>query len=142
MQKYKGTNQRQLSTELVNIIGKKHIFQFHFTPLHKKGAGEFIVDDILDIQPAIETHTTATSSTMATKEPNNKEKAIPGTPPHESQKKLHKQLCQPYPARKPTTEPPTKDSATTVTSKDPKPSTAKWPLFLEVSLDAKKKKGY
>ncbi|GKC96583.1 nucleic acid-binding, OB-fold protein [Tanacetum coccineum] len=81
-QKYKATNQQQLPIELVNIIGKKHIFQFHFTPSMQKGAGKFIVDDILDIQKVVETQhigtMLATSSFATTGESTGKSIDLPG----------------------------------------------------------------
>ncbi|GJZ19909.1 DNA helicase, partial [Tanacetum coccineum] len=73
MQKYNSTDERQLPTEMVNIIGKRHIFQFHFAPSTQKGAGQFIMDDILDIQPPINSQNTgvvlaaSSASTIATK---------------------------------------------------------------------------
>ncbi|GJW93725.1 DNA helicase [Tanacetum coccineum] len=81
-QKYKETGDRKLPLEIVNTISKKHIFQIHFAPSIRKGAGEFIVDDILDIQPAAKTPNIgamlATSSATTTKESTSKDKNIPG----------------------------------------------------------------
>ncbi|GJV89430.1 DNA helicase [Tanacetum coccineum] len=65
-QKYKETGDRQFPIEIVNIIGKKHIFQIRFAPSTKKGAGEFVAEDILDIETAVETHTTGTGTILAT----------------------------------------------------------------------------
>ncbi|GKE17681.1 nucleic acid-binding, OB-fold protein, partial [Tanacetum coccineum] len=53
-EKYKHQNRRQLHIEIRDIIGKKHVFQIHFTASTQKGTGEFTVDDILDKYPAIE----------------------------------------------------------------------------------------
>ncbi|GJV34362.1 nucleic acid-binding, OB-fold protein [Tanacetum coccineum] len=53
--RYKSMDQRQLPVDLVNIIGKTQIFQIHFTPSARQGSGQFMVVDILDIQPALET---------------------------------------------------------------------------------------
>ncbi|GJS88036.1 DNA helicase [Tanacetum coccineum] len=58
--------------------------EIRFAPSTKKGAGKFVVEDILDIQTAVETHNTgtnivlATSSATRTKESTNKDKSTPG----------------------------------------------------------------
>ncbi|GKC71326.1 hypothetical protein Tco_1117209 [Tanacetum coccineum] len=56
--------------------------QIHFAPSTRAGAGRFIVDDILDIQPSLGIHNTdtssATSSTATTKDSTSKDKGIPG----------------------------------------------------------------
>ncbi|GKC15018.1 hypothetical protein Tco_1011800, partial [Tanacetum coccineum] len=46
--------QKSKPTEIRDIIGIKHVFQIHFLTSTQKGAGEFIVDDILDMHPAVE----------------------------------------------------------------------------------------
>ncbi|GJX48083.1 DNA helicase [Tanacetum coccineum] len=84
-QKYKESGHRQLPIEIVNIIGKKHIFHIRFAPSTRKGAGEFVVDDVLDIQTAVATHTTgigtilAASSATTTKESISKDECPQGT---------------------------------------------------------------
>nr|GEY44114.1 helitron helicase-like domain-containing protein [Tanacetum cinerariifolium] len=79
--KYKGIDQRQLPIEVVNIIGKKQIFQIQFTSFIRQGSGQFTVIDILDIQPPIETKnigTTLDASTFeTTEESTGKGKNIP-----------------------------------------------------------------
>ncbi|GJU55424.1 DNA helicase [Tanacetum coccineum] len=66
----------------IPACSKKHIFQIHFAPSTRAGAGRFIVDDILDIQPSLGIHNTdtssATSSTATTKDSTNKDKGISG----------------------------------------------------------------
>ncbi|GKE03641.1 nucleic acid-binding, OB-fold protein, partial [Tanacetum coccineum] len=57
-QKYEATNTSQLPVEMVNTIGEKHIFQIEFAPSTQKGAGRFIVNDILDINPPAEKRNT------------------------------------------------------------------------------------
>ncbi|GJV30357.1 DNA helicase [Tanacetum coccineum] len=59
-QKYEPTDTSQLPVEMVNTIGEKHIFQIEFDPSTQKGAGRFIVNDILDINPPIEKRNTGT----------------------------------------------------------------------------------
>nr|GEW84695.1 helitron helicase-like domain-containing protein [Tanacetum cinerariifolium] len=54
MQKFKATARTKLPVELVNTIGKKHIFQIQFSLNTQKGAGRFIVNDVLDIEPTSE----------------------------------------------------------------------------------------
>ncbi|GJX78005.1 hypothetical protein Tco_0324816 [Tanacetum coccineum] len=57
----------------------------HFAPSTRKGVGEFVVDDVLDIQTAVATHTTgtgtilATSSATTTKESASKDECPQGT---------------------------------------------------------------
>ncbi|GJR27193.1 DNA helicase [Tanacetum coccineum] len=57
----------------------------HFAPSTRKGAGEFVVEDVLDIQTAVATHTAgtgtilATSSATTTKESASKDKCPQGT---------------------------------------------------------------
>ncbi|GKB03399.1 nucleic acid-binding, OB-fold protein, partial [Tanacetum coccineum] len=86
-EKYRGTNQQRLPSEIVCINGKKQIFQVQYTPSTRKGAGEFTVVDILDIQPAIETQhigaVLATSTSTATEASTSKDKGIPETPPQD-----------------------------------------------------------
>nr|GEW82236.1 hypothetical protein [Tanacetum cinerariifolium] len=53
VQKFKATDKTQLPVEFVNTIGKNHIFQIQFSPNIQKGAGQFIVNYVLDIQPAV-----------------------------------------------------------------------------------------
>ncbi|GJU39356.1 hypothetical protein Tco_1192313 [Tanacetum coccineum] len=67
-QRYKETRNRQFPIEIVNIIGKKHIFRIRFATSAKKGAGEFVAEDILDIGTTVETHTTVarTGTILAT----------------------------------------------------------------------------
>ncbi|GKB18818.1 DNA helicase [Tanacetum coccineum] len=57
-QKYEATDTSQLPVEMVNTIGEKHIFQIEFDPSTQKGAGRFIVNDILDINPPAEKRNT------------------------------------------------------------------------------------
>ncbi|GJU87513.1 DNA helicase [Tanacetum coccineum] len=59
-QKYEATDTSQLPVEMVNTIGEKHIFQIEFDPSTQKGAGRFIVNDILDINPPAEKRNTGT----------------------------------------------------------------------------------
>ncbi|GJU45743.1 DNA helicase [Tanacetum coccineum] len=59
-QKYEPTDTSQLPVEMVNTIGEKHIFQIEFDPSTQKGAGRFIVNDILDINPPTEKRNTGT----------------------------------------------------------------------------------
>ncbi|GJU16749.1 nucleic acid-binding, OB-fold protein [Tanacetum coccineum] len=54
MEKFETTDKTQLPVEMVNIIGKKHIFQIQFAPSTQKGAGRFIVNDVLDIKSTVE----------------------------------------------------------------------------------------
>ncbi|GJZ67649.1 nucleic acid-binding, OB-fold protein [Tanacetum coccineum] len=81
-EKYKGTYQQKLPIEIVNIIGKKHIFQIYFSPSARKRAREFTVQDILDLKLPIETQNTVTeplktlSTSATTKESTSKEKDI------------------------------------------------------------------
>ncbi|GJU70989.1 DNA helicase [Tanacetum coccineum] len=85
-QKYKETGQQQFPTEIVNTIGKKHIFQIRYAPSTQQRAGAFIADDVLDIQLAVQTEDTgtavATSSATPSKETVGKEKHIIGTHCH------------------------------------------------------------
>ncbi|GJW11330.1 DNA helicase [Tanacetum coccineum] len=50
MQKFEASDKTKLPVELVNTIGTNHIFQIQFSPNTHKGAGRFIVNDVLDIQ--------------------------------------------------------------------------------------------
>ncbi|GJX95631.1 DNA helicase [Tanacetum coccineum] len=82
---YRDENSKMIYPILtVNTVGKKHIFQIRFAPSTKKGAGKFVVEDILDIQTAVETHSTGTNTVLATisattmKESTSKDKSTPG----------------------------------------------------------------
>ncbi|GKF88984.1 nucleic acid-binding, OB-fold protein [Tanacetum coccineum] len=83
-EKYKGTYQQKLPIEIVNIIGKKHIFQIYFSPSARKRAREFTVQDILDLKLPIETQNIGiglpTSTSTIVKESTSKDKGVPG--PH------------------------------------------------------------
>ncbi|GJV02996.1 nucleic acid-binding, OB-fold protein [Tanacetum coccineum] len=48
MEKFETTDKTQLPVEMVNIVGKKHIFQIQFAPSTQKGAGRFIVNDVVN----------------------------------------------------------------------------------------------
>ncbi|GJT92833.1 DNA helicase [Tanacetum coccineum] len=96
MQKFEATDKTQLPVELVNTIGKNHIFQIQFSPNTPKGAGQFIVNDVLDIQPAGEqenlglmTHAStskekgadtklATSTVLTSQDSTSKDSSMPG----------------------------------------------------------------
>ncbi|GKA81789.1 DNA helicase [Tanacetum coccineum] len=54
MEKFETIDKTQLLVEMVNIIGKKHIFQIQFAPSTEKGAGRFIINDVLDIKSRVE----------------------------------------------------------------------------------------
>ncbi|GJR59483.1 DNA helicase [Tanacetum coccineum] len=75
------TDHGQLPIKMVNIIGTKKDFQFHFAPSTQKGAGQFIVDDILDIQPAFQNQNAstelATSLALPIDKSTSKNKGIP-----------------------------------------------------------------
>ncbi|GJR91986.1 nucleic acid-binding, OB-fold protein [Tanacetum coccineum] len=90
MEKFEATDKTQLPIEMVNTIGKKHIFQIQFTPSTQKGAGRFIVNDVLDIKSAglminestskdkgVDTES-STSTALTTKDSTNEDKSIPG----------------------------------------------------------------
>ncbi|GJR27119.1 nucleic acid-binding, OB-fold protein [Tanacetum coccineum] len=95
-EKYETTDTSQLPVEMVNAIGEKHIFQIEFAPSTQKGAARFIVNDILDINPAAEKRNTgqminqstskdksvatelATSTAPATIDSTNKDTGVPG----------------------------------------------------------------
>ncbi|GJX30769.1 DNA helicase [Tanacetum coccineum] len=51
MHKFETTDKTKLPVELVNTIGKNHIFQIQFSLNTQRGAGRFITNDVLDIQP-------------------------------------------------------------------------------------------
>nr|GEW96301.1 DNA helicase [Tanacetum cinerariifolium] len=95
MEKFKATDKTQLPIEMVNTIGKKHIFQIQFSLSTQKGAERFIVNDVLDIKSAVEKRNTglminestnkdkgvdtesSTSTTLTTKDSINEDKSIP-----------------------------------------------------------------
>ncbi|GJU65350.1 hypothetical protein Tco_1247185 [Tanacetum coccineum] len=52
-------------TPVKTMKNKTNDLEFHYAPSKGKEAGEFIVDDILDIQPAVETQTTGTPSSAS-----------------------------------------------------------------------------
>ncbi|GKD03068.1 nucleic acid-binding, OB-fold protein, partial [Tanacetum coccineum] len=129
-QKYKETDEQRLPTEIVNIIGKRRIFQIHYTPSTQRGAAAFVADDVLDIQPTIQTEAsgTAIAATSATpsKETAGKEKHVTGTPPHD--------LIEEVPEQE-------KDQSTNAgTTTEPKASSAKRSLLSELSSSTKKRK--
>ncbi|GJU24125.1 DNA helicase [Tanacetum coccineum] len=86
MQKFEATNKTKLPVELVNTIGKNHIFQIQFSPNIQKGAGRFIVNDVLDIQPTSEQGNAdkgadtqlATSTILTIQDSTSKDSSIPG----------------------------------------------------------------
>ncbi|GKC91635.1 DNA helicase [Tanacetum coccineum] len=96
MQKFEATDKTKLPVELVNTIGKNHIFQIQFSPNTQKGAGRFIVNDVLDIQPTSEQGNAglmtnasinkdkgadtqlAISTILTIKDSTSKDKSIPG----------------------------------------------------------------
>ncbi|GJR12828.1 nucleic acid-binding, OB-fold protein [Tanacetum coccineum] len=96
MQKFEATDKTKLPVELVNTIGKNHIFQIQFSPNTQKGAGRFIVNDVLDIQPTNEqgnaglmTHASinkdkgadtqlATSTILTIQDSTSKDSSMPG----------------------------------------------------------------
>ncbi|PWA43981.1 nucleic acid-binding, OB-fold protein [Artemisia annua] len=61
---------RQFPDELHAIVGKKHTFQFHYTPTSRQGSVEFIVDEIFEIEKTsnkIEGQSSGTQHIQATK---------------------------------------------------------------------------
>ncbi|GJS30600.1 hypothetical protein Tco_0491220 [Tanacetum coccineum] len=53
--KYKKADPREIPIEILNIKGKRHIFQIHCSSSTGKGSCDFAVDDILD-RPATSEH--------------------------------------------------------------------------------------
>nr|GEW79156.1 hypothetical protein [Tanacetum cinerariifolium] len=53
-EKFETTDKIQLPIKMVNMIGKKHIFQIQFAPSTQKGSRRFIVNDVLDIKSPVE----------------------------------------------------------------------------------------
>ncbi|GKA41917.1 DNA helicase [Tanacetum coccineum] len=72
MEKFETTDKTQLPVEMVNIVGKKHIFQIQFAPSTQKGAGRFIVNDVLDIKSTVE----KTNIGLMINESTNKDKGV------------------------------------------------------------------
>ncbi|GJR08537.1 nucleic acid-binding, OB-fold protein [Tanacetum coccineum] len=72
IQRYQATDKTQLPVELVNTVGKNHIFQIQFSPNTQKGARRFIVNDVLDIEPANE----RTNAGFLPHTPINKDKGV------------------------------------------------------------------
>ncbi|GJT24891.1 nucleic acid-binding, OB-fold protein [Tanacetum coccineum] len=166
MEKYKATNNSQLPVEITNTIGEKHIFQIQFGESTKKGAGRFIVNDILDIQPAANAQITgdklaaasaltldqpgkkdevpdtqiATSSSPTIKESGSKNNDMPGTPPTDVIETVAETIASTIPHRPFEPHPTRKDSSAARTPKEPKAPTAKRSLNRDLSLEAKKKK--
>ncbi|GKB01999.1 nucleic acid-binding, OB-fold protein [Tanacetum coccineum] len=129
-QKYKETDEQRLPTEIVNIIGKRRIFQIRYTPSTQRGAAAFVADDVLDIQPTIQTEAsgTAIAATSATpsKETAGKEKHVTATPPHDLIEEVAEQEKE--------------QSTNAGTTTEPKASSAKRSLLSELSSSTKKRK--
>ncbi|GKE82209.1 nucleic acid-binding, OB-fold protein [Tanacetum coccineum] len=143
-QKYKETDEQRLPTEIVNIIGKRRIFQIHYTPSTQRGAAAFVADDVLDIQPTIQTEAsgTAIAATSATpsKETASKEKHVTGTPPHDLIEEVAHTVISTIPPKRSDTEQEKDQSTNAGTTTEPKASSAKRSLLSELSSSTKKRK--
>ncbi|GKB39499.1 hypothetical protein Tco_0884441 [Tanacetum coccineum] len=118
-QKYKETGEQRFPTEIVNTIGKKHIFQIRYALSTQRGAGAFIANDVLDIQLAIQTEDA-------------------GTPPHDLIEEVVRTIVSIIPAKKSNTERVKEHNTSAGTTAEPTSSSAKRSLLLEVSSSAKK----
>nr|GEZ07707.1 hypothetical protein [Tanacetum cinerariifolium] len=94
-EKFKATDKTQLPIEMVNMIGKKHIFQIQFASSTQKGSGRFIVNDVLDIKSPVEKRNiglmvnestskdkgvdteSSTSTSLTAKDSTNEDETIP-----------------------------------------------------------------
>ncbi|GJY82587.1 hypothetical protein Tco_0495963, partial [Tanacetum coccineum] len=131
----------------------------------KKGAGRFVVNDILDIQPAANAQITgptaaasaltldqpgkkdevpdtqiATSSSLAIKESGSKNNDMPGTPPTDVIETVAKTIVSTIPHHPFEPHPTREDSSAAGTPKEPKAPTAKRSLNRDLSLEAKKER--
>ncbi|GKB20503.1 DNA helicase [Tanacetum coccineum] len=54
---------QKLTPPIIIVVSSCQVTKYRdpIRPFHKKGAGEFVAEDILDIETAVETHTTASS---------------------------------------------------------------------------------
>ncbi|GKA00286.1 nucleic acid-binding, OB-fold protein [Tanacetum coccineum] len=129
-------------------------------------AGRFVVNDILDIQPAANAQITgdklaaasaltldqpgkkdevpdtqiATSSSPAIKESGSKNNDMPGTPPTDVIETVAETIVTTIPHRPFEPHPTREDSSAVETPKEPKEPTAKRSLNRDLSLEAKKRK--
>ncbi|GJR58655.1 putative ribonuclease H-like domain-containing protein [Tanacetum coccineum] len=128
-QKYKGTTQQQLPTELVNIIGTILATSSLATTEESTGKDR-------DIPGA----TFSTSSSAPANDSNRKDKGIPRTPPHDIIEIILETIVSTIPRQKFETQPTKKDSPSAATPAEPKPSSTKRSFHTDLSLEDKKRK--